>query len=137
VEEEDGVVGADAARLCNSLEGTEAYSDALLIGTILYGRTETFNTADSRFQHMIRPYIAEFAPFLRFLRSNMAENGVLTLNGCLAGKGAGGDALLGKLSQVLNPRKVVGFITVGYSSVEKQRPSDDKCDFDIRFPREP
>ena len=54
-------------------------------------------------------------------------DGIVFLQGCLAGKGEGGTALLNRLSLELRPRKIVGFSTIGFESVEKQRRDGEAC----------
>jgi hypothetical protein len=68
-----------------------------------------------------------FAGVLLFLNRVMTSDGVLFFHGCLSGKGLGGTTLLTRLSFALPGRKIVGFSTLGYTSVEKQRRSTDVC----------
>jgi hypothetical protein len=68
-----------------------------------------------------------FGNLLRFLNNVMIEDGILLLQGCKAGGGDDGTKLLMQLSNALRPRKVVGFKTVGYQSVEKRKRGGDAC----------
>jgi hypothetical protein len=68
-----------------------------------------------------------FGNLLRFLNNVMIDDGILLLHGCKAGGGDDGTKLLMQLSNALRPRKVVGFKTVGYQSVEKQKRGGDTC----------
>jgi hypothetical protein len=68
-----------------------------------------------------------FQKQLDFLNNVMTQDGILLLQGCLAGKSLGGTSLLTQLSLELRPRKIVGFSTVGFQSTEKQKRDDDQC----------
>jgi hypothetical protein len=68
-----------------------------------------------------------FEDVLTFLDHVMTADGVVLFHGCLAGKSLGGTSLLTQLSFALPGRKIVGFSTVGYTSVEKQKRGGDRC----------
>ena len=68
-----------------------------------------------------------FGPMLDFLDHVMTNDGTIFLQGCLAGTGDRGTALLKRLSLELQPRKIVGFATIGFSSAQEQKRNDDAC----------
>jgi hypothetical protein len=70
---------------------------------------------------------SDFGTLLDFLDHVMSQDGIVLLQGCLAGKGEGGTALLKRLSLELTPRKIVGFSTIGFQSVEKQKRDSESC----------
>jgi hypothetical protein len=68
-----------------------------------------------------------FGKVLDFLNNVMTQDGMVLLQGCLAGKSLGGTSLLNRLSTELRPRKIVAFSTVGYQSTEKQKRDGEQC----------
>jgi hypothetical protein len=68
-----------------------------------------------------------FGNVLSFLNNVMTSDGTVLLQGCLAGRETSGSQLLMQLSRELTPRKIVGFSTDGYQSVEKQRRDGESC----------
>jgi hypothetical protein len=68
-----------------------------------------------------------FEKVLQFLNRVMIKDGIILLQGCLAGKSDGGTTLLTELSRRLWRCKVVGFSTVGYQAVTKQRREGESC----------
>jgi hypothetical protein len=68
-----------------------------------------------------------FAAVLAFLDHVMTPDGVLLFHGCRAGSGTEGTSLLSQLSFALPGRKIVGFSTMGYQSMEKQRRGGCAC----------
>lgn len=70
---------------------------------------------------------SNFGTVLDFFNSVMIDDGLVLLQGCVAGTGDKGTALLKRLSLELYPRKVVAFTTTGFTSVEKQRRDGDHC----------
>jgi hypothetical protein len=91
------------------------------------------NGVDEKMHSIEPPMRAEdsingtFGKLLQFLNNVMMDDGILLLQGCLAGANVMGSKLLMQLSNALRPRKVVGFKTVGFQSVEKQRRGGDVC----------
>jgi hypothetical protein len=47
--------------ICGMAKGTDAYSKALSIGITLYAQSSSFNTADHRYQTLIRPFLEEYS----------------------------------------------------------------------------
>jgi hypothetical protein len=68
-----------------------------------------------------------FGDFFKYVNNVTVEDGALLLHGCSAGKGEGGNTLLKQLSLRVRPRKVIGFTTVGFQSVEKQKRDGEQC----------
>ena len=70
---------------------------------------------------------ANFGPMFDFLDRVMTQDGTVILQGCLAGTGDRGTALLKRLSLELKPRKIVGFATIGFSSAQEQKRDGESC----------
>jgi hypothetical protein len=68
-----------------------------------------------------------FGTVLDFLNNVMTDDGTVFLQGCIAGTGDKGTALLKRLSLELYPRKLVAFTTIGFSSVQNQKRDGDQC----------
>jgi hypothetical protein len=68
-----------------------------------------------------------FGTVFDFLNNVMTDDGLVFLQGCIAGTGDKGTDLLKRLSLELYPRKVIAFATIGFTSVQKQKRDDDQC----------